>query len=473
MLWGGLFSRQTRRIRVLLLLADLVLVWLAFEGAYAIRSALHLERMFYIDANVKALLILFSLLSWTLTGLWFEVHERVIHGSWLSTLRWTAQQSLVADLAVVLFQFSQRLNLSRPFLAFFFLLSVLFLSIFRLGFVWLAPRVFREWGAKRFVLIAGTGAGAARVAGLLENLSDYGFALAGFLGENEGQFTTGRRTYPVYARATAGEILRRQVIDEIIISPGEERLSDWEDLMLECDEEGVRTRLSVDFFPHVNSRVYLDRLEGLPLLTFAAAPHDEFRLVIKRTIDLSVALFALAVLAPLLLVIAVAIRLGSPGPAIFRQERCGLNGRRFTIYKFRTMEADAEERKQALAHMNIKRTAFKIPNDPRLTPIGRWLRKFSLDELPQLWNVVRGEMSLVGPRPPVPEEVEHYERWQRRRLRMRPGLTCLWALEGRDQLDFDDWMRWDLAYIDSWSLALDLRILLRTIPLVLLGRGAH
>jgi len=135
--------------------------------------------------------------------------------------------------------------------------------------------------------------------------------------------------------------------------------------------------------------------------------------------------------------------------------------------------ADAEARKAEVAHLNVKKTAFKIPNDPRVTPLGRWLRKFSLDELPQLWNVLKGEMSLVGPRPPVPEEVEKYERWQRRRLRMRPGLTCLWTLAGRDEVDFDEWMRLDLEYIDRWSLLLDAEILLRTIPHVVFGRGAH
>jgi len=171
--------------------------------------------------------------------------------------------------------------------------------------------------------------------------------------------------------------------------------------------------------------------------------------------------------------LAALIRLTSPGPALFRQIRCGLNGRRFVCLKFRSMVVDAESMKASLAHLNEKDTAFKIANDPRLTSIGRWLRKFSLDELPQFWNVLKGDMSLVGPRPAVPEEVEQYERWQRRRLRMRPGLTCLWALNGRDRLDFDTWMKLDMQYIDNWSLALDWEIMLRTVPQVLLGKGAH
>ena len=180
--------------------------------------------------------------------------------------------------------------------------------------------------------------------------------------------------------------------------------------------------------------------------------------------DIALAAAALVLLFPFMLLIALLIRLTSPGPAIFRQERCGLNGRRFMFYKFRSMCDNAEELKASLAHLSQKSTAFKIRDDPRLTAVGRFLRKFSIDEWPQLWNVLKGDMSLVGPRPAVPEEVELYQRWQRRRLRMRPGLTCLWAVKGRDALDFETWMKMDMQYIDNWSLALDWKIILRTIP---------
>jgi exopolysaccharide biosynthesis polyprenyl glycosylphosphotransferase len=268
-------------------------------------------------------------------------------------------------------------------------------------------------------------------------------------------------------------LLERQVIDEIIFRVDSQKLADLEDVLLLCDEEGVRTRVALDFFPHVNSQVTLERVGTAQLLAFSAAPDDGFRLLLKRGFDLVAALTALLVLWPFMLLIALLIRLTSPGPAIFRQTRCGLNGRRFTFFKFRSMVENAEDLKADLAHLNQKETAFKIADDPRLTPVGRWLRKFSLDELPQLFNIVKGEMSLVGPRPPLPDEVENYLRWQRRRLRMRPGLTCLWAVQGRDHLDFATWMRMDMEYIDSWSLSLDLKILLRSIPFVVTGRGAH
>jgi exopolysaccharide biosynthesis polyprenyl glycosylphosphotransferase len=267
-------------------------------------------------------------------------------------------------------------------------------------------------------------------------------------------------------------ILCGQVIDEIVFAVDSDRLAELEDVFLLCDEEGVRTRVAVDFFPHVNSKVHLDKLGSTPLLTFSAAPHDEIRLLVKRITDIALASAGIVVLLPFMVLIALAVRLTSRGPAIFRQERCGLNGRKFTFYKFRSMCDNAEELKHKVQHLSKRSTALKIPNDPRLTPLGRWLRKFSIDEWPQLWNILRGDMSLVGPRPAVPGEVEQYKQWQRRRLRMRPGLTCLWAVSGRDQLDFETWMRMDMQYIDNWSLRLDWKILLLTIPRVLTGHGA-
>ena len=199
----------------------------------------------------------------------------------------------------------------------------------------------------------------------------------------------------------------------------------------------------------------------------------------KRLMDLTLSLLVLPFVALLFVLIALAIKIESPGgPVIFTQNRTGKGGRRFKMYKFRTMVPDAEQRLAELLERDPEaraewETTRKLRRDPRVTPVGRFLRASSLDELPQLVNVLKGEMSLVGPRPPVPEEVEKYERWQRRRLRMRPGLTCLWTLAGRDEVDFDEWMRLDLEYIDRWSLLLDAEILLRTIPHVVFGRGAH
>jgi len=326
-------------------------------------------------------------------------------------------------------------------------------------------------------MVVGLGEPALRLASELEAAAAYGIRLTGFFADAPGQPAAREvelaERYPVHALDTLPELLRRRVIDEIIFAVDTRRLAELEDVMLACDEEGVRTRVAVDFFPHVNSQVYLDRFGASPLLTFSATPHDEIRLLAKRAIDVLLGSVALVVLSPFMLVIAALIRLTSPGPAIFRQERCGLNGRRFTFYKFRSMWENADAMRASLEHMSRRQLALKIPNDPRATPVGRWLRKFSIDEWPQLWNVLRGDMSLVGPRPAIPEEVDQYQRWQRRRLRMRPGLTCLWAVSGRDAVDFETWMKMDMEYIDNWSLALDWKILARTIPQVLSGKGVH
>jgi exopolysaccharide biosynthesis polyprenyl glycosylphosphotransferase len=345
------------------------------------------------------------------------------------------------------------------------------LCLFRINFARAIGTVRREFGTAHFVMVVGSGASARHLGAALEQSADYGVRLMGFLDDEPGQVELSQ-AYQQYPLSQLPELLRQQVIDEIIFAVESGRLAGMEEVFLLCDEEGVRTRVVVDFFPHVNSQVYLDRLGTTPLLTFSAAPHDEIRLLLKRVTDILLAAAALVLLLPFMLLIALLIPLTSPGPAIFRQERCGLNGRRFVFYKFRSMCDNAEELKASVAHLNQRSTAFKIPNDPRLTRIGWFLRKFSIDEWPQLWNVLKGDMSLVGPRPAVPEEVERYQRWQRRRLRMRPGLTCLWAVAGRDALDFETWMKMDMQYIDTWSLALDWKIILRTIPRVLTGRGA-
>jgi exopolysaccharide biosynthesis polyprenyl glycosylphosphotransferase len=244
--------------------------------------------------------------------------------------------------------------------------------------------------------------------------------------------------------------------------------------MQQCEQEGIHMRMQLDFLPQGFNHVFVEHLGQIPLLSFASSPQNDFALAFKRLVDIIVAATGLIVLFPVFLLFAAFIKLTSCGPVFYRQTRCGLGGRRFQLLKFRSMVAKADQMLLELEKFNeLDGPAFKMRNDPRCTRIGRWMRVLSFDELPQLWNVLLGHMSLVGPRPPLPEEVGQYQSWQRRRLRMRPGMTCLWALEGRSQLRFDNWVRLDLLYIDNWSVWLDFKILLKTIPAVLSGRGAH
>jgi exopolysaccharide biosynthesis polyprenyl glycosylphosphotransferase len=258
----------------------------------------------------------------------------------------------------------------------------------------------------------------------------------------------------------------------IFVVPGK-ILSDMEDLFLLCEELGVNARIAVGIFPHLIARATLEDFSNIPLLTFSTKPTNWAALMVKRIMDLCIAWSVLIVAMPLWLLTAMMIKLDSAGPIFFCQERCGLNGRRFTMYKFRSMVADAELRIDELSTYNeLVGPVFKIKNDPRVTRVGKLLRKTSLDEIPQLLNVIKGDMSIIGPRPAIPAEVDKYERWQRRRLSMKPGLTSLWVVRGRNDIPFEQWMQFDLEYIDKWSLELDVKILLQTIPVVLTGRGA-
>jgi exopolysaccharide biosynthesis polyprenyl glycosylphosphotransferase len=476
-----MFSRQ-RKSRVLFALSDIVLIGLAFAAAYETRALLHFQQQFYMERERKILVLGFSIFTWVATGVWLAVYGKLDSWHPRVVLRDAARQCAIGGASVAMLQYILRLypEISRPFVVLFAAYAWILLVVFRLSYGRMAGVIRREFAAPHYVMVVGTGERAIRMAEAIEHFAEYGVRLTGFLGEKTvpdassacADITLGS-VYKVRPVAELPSILRQQVVDEIIFAVGSDRLADLEEVFLLCDEEGVRTRVAVDFFPHVNSTISLDRFGETPLLTFSAAPDDEVRLLVKRVTDVAIAAVGLALLAPFMAVVAVLIKLTSPGPAIFRQVRCGLNGRRFIFYKFRSMCQNAEELKPALEHLSTRETAFKIPDDPRLTPVGRYLRKFSIDEWPQLWSVLRGDMSLVGPRPAVPDEVDRYKRWQRRRLRMRPGLTCIWAISGRDTVEFDTWMKLDMQYIDNWSLALDWKILLRTIPRVLIGRGAN
>jgi len=353
-----------------------------------------------------------------------------------------------------------------------FVLLVAGRRLFLSAGTWLRDKLERY----HYFLIVGTGPEAHKLAALIEESEPLGLRLVGFVHPGTilpPSLLSLRQSYPVLPLDDMATILHNKVVDEILFAMDKEELGRLEALMLLCEQEGVKTRIHLDFLPRTFSHVYLENLRHVPLLTFGSTPDNELHLFAKRASDFILSVLTLLLLSPLMLVLAVLVRVTSPGPILYRQRRCGLGGRRFTLYKFRSMVTDADSLRPQLEALNqMDGPVFKLADDPRCTPLGRWLRRFSLDELPQLWNILRGDMSFVGPRPPLPEEVDKYEPWQRRRLRMRPGLTCLWTLEGRSQLSFDRWIRLDLAYIDNWSLSLDFKILLKTVPLVLFGRGA-
>lgn len=457
-----MFAHHRRKIQLLFALADAILTVLAFEAAYVTRVRLAIGTLFFLRPEPHILILCFCAVLWIALGSWQRVYEH-LDSTGPKYLFWhTLRQAFVGVLMVIIFQYLMRLDppLSRSFLLLFFGFNLLLLTAFR----WNAPHLIgafqRGFGSPYHIVIVGDAAKADALADHLCSNSPFRILISAKIAEEDCG-----RVLP--------NLLSKQVVDEVIFDVDSSKLPGLEEVFLQCDEEGVRTRVAIDFFPHVNSEITLDRVGDAPLLTFSAAPLDDVRLMAKRLSDIVTSIAALIVLSPLLVFVALLIRLSSPGPVIFRQSRCGLNGRRFTMYKFRSMVQDAEEMMPNLRHLSAREIAFKLMKDPRVTPVGLWIRRFSIDELPQLYNVIRGDMSVVGPRPPLPEEVDRYERWQRRRLRMRPGLTCLWAVSGRDRIDFNTWMRMDISYIENWSLQLDWSIILRTIPHVLAGRSAH
>ena len=272
------------------------------------------------------------------------------------------------------------------------------------------------------------------------------------------------------------EALHKHSVSRVIFAGSHAHLHQLQQAIGACEIEGVEAWLVADFIKTSIAKPDFDVLGSRPMLVFRTTPEVSWALAVKGLIDRVGTLIILVLSLPAFLVAVVGIKLTSPGPIIFRQQRSGKNGRPFTMYKFRSMSTDAEMRLAELQQQNeMSGPVFKVGNDPRVTSFGRWLRKTSIDELPQLINVLQGSMSLVGPRPLPLYEVEKFENSaQRRRLSVKPGLTCLWQISGRNNVtDFDDWVRLDLAYIDNWSIWLDIKILARTVPAVLFGLGAR
>jgi exopolysaccharide biosynthesis polyprenyl glycosylphosphotransferase len=386
-------------------------------------------------------------------------------------------------------------RVSRAWLLLFAGLACLFLLAEKV-LLRLVARYVRSRGLNyRTLLLVGTGPSAQALARSIAEHAWWGFRLIGCVEVPDDDAAAGaappaRSAFAVSTRQSGGRrqlagvpvlgrvhdvprILQELVVDDVVFAVGPRELEGLDGLYLALHEQGIRTFFALDFFPQTQAKAQITEIDGIPLLTYANAPTNPLLLACKRTLDVALSTLILLLALPIVVMVALAVRVTSGGSVLFRQTRCGLNGRRFTLYKFRTMIEDAEERLAEVQHLNeMDGPVFKVRDDPRVTRLGRILRRFSLDELPQLWNVLRGDMSLVGPRPPIPDEVARYERWQRRRLSMKPGLTCLWQVNGRNELDFGSWMELDLQYIDSWSLGLDLKILLKTIPVVLSGRGA-
>jgi exopolysaccharide biosynthesis polyprenyl glycosylphosphotransferase len=469
-----MLKERARTVSVALRAIDLVSLGAAFPAAYALRAALwpRLPELLPIGRYVPWVAL--ALFLWSAAAGTARVYgayrtrsmgEEIAH-----VLRAFATLGLL--LAGAIFLLNAR-DLSRLLVSLWLGLAALLVAGNRVAVRSLAHAARRRGYNTRAFAIVGSGPLARVMRRRLLARPEWGFTFAGFV-LDDGQARRGLPG-PVLGRASEiSELLERHVLDLVVFAVPRERLGDVEGAMAACEEQGVAVKIGLDLFPARSGRLSVEELEGLPVLSYASAPQEPFALIGKRLFDVVVSVLGLVLLSPVVAVAALAVRLESRGPILFRQRRVGLHGREFTLYKFRSMRVGAEAEKPRLALLNeMDGPVFKIRDDPRVTRVGRLLRRTSLDELPQLWNVLRGEMSLVGPRPPLPEEVRRYERWQRRRLSVKPGVTCTWQVSGRSDVGFHRWMELDLAYIDGWSLWEDVRIVLRTIPAVIRGRGAR
>jgi exopolysaccharide biosynthesis polyprenyl glycosylphosphotransferase len=476
-----MLKQKARAIALGVLLTDLALTALSFPLTWALRHGFLTSAFPAVFPHPLAPLDQYLLLLFFILPIWglllsaagfYRSHRTLPLGEEI----WSAAKVAFGGTAIlVLVIYGLRMEfVSRWFLLLFGTVNFLFLAsekvALRLTSHWVRERGFNF----RTALIVGTGPKASQLADFLEAHPHWGFRVMGYVDDDGGESRLGDR-WPCLGKITDMEaILVKEVVDEVIFVIEKGKLGEYEEALLVAERHGVRAHVSLDIFPHVLARPVLEELDGIPLLSFTTTPSNPAQLMAKRALDLALSLVLFLVTLPIQLLAALAILATSGRPIFFRQVRCGLNGRLFTLVKFRTMEPGAEERLSEISHLNeMTGPVFKAAHDPRLTPAGRLLRRLSIDELPQLGNVIIGDMSLVGPRPPLPDEVSRYESWQRRRLSMKPGLTCLWQVSGRSEVDFDRWMALDLKYIDTWSPLLDLKILLKTVPAVLTGRGAR
>jgi exopolysaccharide biosynthesis polyprenyl glycosylphosphotransferase len=460
-------------LRRFLIFVDSVVISLAFFLAFFFKGMLH-EPGESLRKYIVILLLAIPL--WCLTlyanGIYLSMRTR----SYLEIL-WAITKSaaltfLAMGTAIYFFKHSQT---SRLFLLLFATFSFGFILLEKTAVFMSAHYVRRQGLNTRRILIVGTGKRAQEFIKKVDRHPEWGFEILGAIDDEPGRgvHRVGRLGI-IGALEDIPRIFHKDAVDEVVFVVPRSRLNSLQDAIHKCETEGVVVTVAVDLFDTLLAKSSVTELDGLPLLHFKTTNAREWELLVKRIFDFMTSGLGILVLAPFFLVTAILIKITSRGPVFFKQARFGLHGRKFTLYKFRTMRTGAHDILSDVTDLDSMTTPeFRHKKTRWITPVGRFLRKFSLDELPQLFNVFIGHMSIVGPRPTVPDEVDKYKTWQRRRFSMKPGITCLWQVNGRNNIAFEDWMKLDLEYLDNWSLWLDAKILFKTIPVVIFGIGAY
>jgi exopolysaccharide biosynthesis polyprenyl glycosylphosphotransferase len=476
-------------VRTSLIFVDGLVVSLAYLLSYYLRKHIGLEfsstglpsfsrlaadNNLTIHQYIGFLVVAAPLWSWTLhaygmyrpmrTLTYFRIFWVICKAAFMTSLGFGAFLFLVKATAV-----------SRLFF-FLFAGTSFILILAEKTVIYLAAHHIRRRGRNfRRLLIVGTGRRAAEFIRRIKSHPEWGFHILGAIDDEPGRGI--KKVDGVDIVGTLEDIpkiLHNDAVDEIVFVVPRSRLSHVEGALHDCETEGVLTTITVDLFDMQIAKSAVSEIDGVPLLRFHTVKINEWQLLTKRFMDFAISGLIIVLLGPFLALLALLIKSTSPGPVFFKQQRLGLHGRKFTLYKFRTMRQGAHD---ALSRVNdvaeMDTPEFRAKKTQWITPLGRIMRKFSLDELPQFFNVLLGQMSLIGPRPTVPDEVEKYKAWQRRRFSMKPGITCLWQVNGRNNIGFEDWMKLDLEYLDNWSLWLDFKIMVKTVPVVLFGIGAY
>ena len=451
------------------------------DGITAVLVFLGVSILRFRDGDVTEL--------WSSLGIDIRLAALIFAGTWVAvlwmsglyrlTVRWRLWTEirdiaratlLVAALTLSFLFLVKQVDVSRLFLIFLFVAQPAVTLLGRIALRAVFESMRRSGRDSRYMLVAGAGQLAQDFADRVEGHPGLGLRIIGHLAAPGESASV---TRPVLGSLEdIEEILHSTVVDEVAVCLAPTSSHFLEPITGLAAGEGKTVRIPVDPVEEILPSAVQEEFDGFLVRSLIHDGQREAGLIVKRVIDVIGAAAGLVVLSPLLLTVAAAIKIHDGSPILFGQTRVGLQGRPFTIYKFRTMVVDAEARLDEVRHLNERSgAAFKAADDPRMTGIGRWLRKTSVDELPQLWNVLTGSMSLVGPRPPLPIEVAEYDVWHRRRLSMKPGITGLWQVEARHEPDFDRWVEHDLVYIDGWSIWLDLKILLKTIPALVAHGG--
>ena len=476
---GQVLSSATKLFDLVLLMGSFavaVLPHLRASGSISLAQFLGL-RIKLGDIVIFSSLLGIWILIFTILGLYGSKRLASRRSEAFDVIKATTLCAAVLGLASFLLDFQW---VTPSFVAIFWACSTFVIVSIRMAVRTWLRRLRMHGRDSRNMLIVGSNRRAIEFARKIQSKPELGYRILGFAdAEWAGIGELERHGWPlVCGLGDLRTFLRRSVVDEVVLTVPLRSFHDLaSDVAAMCEQQGIVVRVLSDLFNLQHRQAKAEEFAGAPLITHSTGITEGWPSTIKRTLDFTLSLLLLIALAPLLLLTAILIKLTSPGPVFFVQKRIGLNKRVFYIYKFRTMVVNAEERMREIEHLNeLSGPVFKIKNDPRLTSVGRFLRKTSIDELPQLFNVLCGDMSLVGPRPLAVRDYELFteggQDWQRCRFSVRPGITCLWQVSGRNSLPFHQWMELDLQYVRGWSLWLDLQILARTIPAVLRGSGA-